>query len=378
MNETKLDIDELRKNTNLQGIKLCDKPLTFFYDETENVCKFYLTETGVNDPTALSKDFVLAGVMYENRPDGIDSLFSKFNLQANELKYKKMSRNKTFEQIICSKRITLILNWLLEKDIYIHFSSLGNLYYALADIIDSIIPNELMSIIFELKSFLHQYCKIHFNEFYPILYKYHFPNIKSEEINNFSKEFIAFLEDYELPKNCNSIYIEIIKQLLKEAARKGNLIFLQDNEDDILVDLYFNLYQNRCINYKYSFHHFDIENEVIQNMEEFQLYENGQRFINYDFLESIDDKFIQLSDVISGLLCDLFQYLDNISFDKIQQLDYSRNKRLIDNISKIQKLIIRSDNFHPMLIHIISDMYIRNDRLNKLALFNNVYNLNNQ
>lgn len=194
MNETKLDIDELRKNTNLQGIKLCDKPLTFFYDETENVCKFYLTETGVNDPTALSKDFVLAGVMYENRPDGIDSLFSKFNLQANELKYKKMSRNKLFEQVICSKRITLILNWLLEKDIYIHFSSLGNLYYALADIIDSIIPNELMSIIFELKSSLHQYCKIHFNEFYPILYKYHFPNIKSEEINNFSKEFITFLE----------------------------------------------------------------------------------------------------------------------------------------------------------------------------------------
>ena len=378
MNKTKLDIDELRKNTNLQGIKLCDKHLTFFYDETENVCKFYLTETGVNDPTALSKDFVLAGVMYENRPDGIDSLFSKLNLQTNELKYKNMSRNRTFEQIICSKRITLILNWLFEKDIYIHFSSLGNLYYALADIIDSIIPDELMSINFELKSSLHQFCKSYFNEFYPILYKYHFPNIKSEEINKFLKDVITFLEDYELPKTCNSIYIEIIKQLLKEAARKGNLIFLQDNEDDILVDQYFNLYQNQCINYKYSFHHFDNENEVIQNMETFQLYENGQRFINYDFLESIDDKFIQLSDVISGLFCDLFQYLDNISFDKIKQLDYLKNKRLIDNLSKIQRLIIRSDNFHPMLIHMISDMYIRNDRLNKLALFNNVYNLNKQ
>lgn len=378
MNETKLDIDELRKNTNLQGIKLCDKPLTFFYDETENVCKFYLTETGVNDPTALLKDFILGGVMYENCPEGIETLFCKFNLQTDELKYKNISRNKTFNQIICSKRITLILDWLLEKDIYIHFSSLGNLYYGLSDIIDSIIPKDLMYMIFELKSALHQFCKVHFNDVYPILYRYHFPNIKSEEINDFTNKLITALENYELPNTCNKISIEIIKQLLKEAARKGELTFLQDNEDNVLVDQYFNFYQNQCYKYKYSFHHFDIESEVIRNMDQFQLYENGKQFINYDFLKSADNKFIQISDVFSGLLCDVFQYLDNISLDKIQQLEYSKNKRFIDNISKIHRLIIKSDKFHPMLINMISDMYIRNDRLNKLALFNNVYNLNNQ
>lgn len=354
MNVIKLDIEQLRKNSNLQGIKLCDKSLTFFYDETENVCKFYLTETGVNDSTALSKDFVLGGVMYENYPEGIDSLFNKFNLQADELKYKNISRKKTFEQIICY------------------------LYYALSDIIDSIIPSELMYMIFELKSSLHQFCKVHFNDIYPILYRYHFPNIKSEEINDFTNELITALENYELPNTCNNISIEIIKQLLKEAARNGELTFLQDNEDNVLVDQYFYFYQSQCYLFKYSFHHFDIENEVIKNMNQIQLYENDKQFINYDFLKSTDNKFIQLSDVFAGLLCDLFQYLDNISFDRIQQLEYSKNKRLIDNISKIHRLINKSNNFHPMLIHMISDMYVRNDRLSKLELFNSIYNFNNQ
>lgn len=370
------DIEDLRKNSNWQGYQLCDKPLTFFYDETENLCKFYLTDTGVNDPSALSKDFVLGGIMYEEYPEGIDELFNKFNLQTNELKYIKISRNKSFEQILISKRITLILDWLLEKNIYIHFSSLGNLYYALADIIDSIVPNNLMDVNFinDLKSELHQFCKKHFEKCFPILNKYNYPNIQTDQIKSFVNDFILFLEENELPENCNIIAINIIKQLLKEAAKRNSLIFIQDNENKILIDDYFNLYQERCYLYKYSFHHFDNENEVEKKMQRFQLYENGFKFVNYDFLKSTDNKFIQLSDVWVGLLCDLFLYLDRISYQEIHEL---KNKRLLSNMAKLYRLIMKSNSFHPMLIKMISDKIIRNERLDKLELFYNLFYIMN-
>lgn len=379
MNEIKLDIDELRKKSNWQGIKLCDKPLTFFYDETENLCKFYLTDIGVNDPSALSKDFVLGGIMYEKCPEGVDELFNKFNLQTNELKYINISRNKCFEQILISKRITLILDWLLEKNIYIHISSLGNLYYALSDIIDSIVPNNLIDVNFlnDLKSVLHQFCKKHFEKCLVILSKYNYPNIQTDQIKSFSDDFIMFLEENKLPENYPPIAIDIIKQLLKEASKKGSLTFIQDNEDKVLIDDYFNLYQERCYQYKYSFHHFDNENEVEKKMQQFQLYENGSKFENYDFLKSTDNKYIQLSDVWVGLVCDLFLYLDGISYQEIHELKSKQHTRLLSNMEKIYHLIMKSNNFHPMLIKMISDKSIRNERLEKLRLFSYISNIVN-
>ena len=60
------DIDFLRQTeSELQGIPLCNDRMTFYYDETGNCGKFKVTETGFNDPMALTRDFVLGGIAFD-------------------------------------------------------------------------------------------------------------------------------------------------------------------------------------------------------------------------------------------------------------------------------------------------------------------------
>ena len=46
----------------LNGIKPFNEEMTFYYDESGNCRKFYLTDNGFNDPEAIKGDFVLAGI----------------------------------------------------------------------------------------------------------------------------------------------------------------------------------------------------------------------------------------------------------------------------------------------------------------------------
>lgn len=363
------DIDELRKNSNFQNIDLCDKELTFFYDEAMNAGKFWLTQEGINNKKALTHDFVLAGIMYEKEPEGIEDLFKKLNLQAGELKYANYTKNKSIEKIISSKRVTLILDWILNNNVYIHYTILNFLYYGLVDIIDSIIPENLINMIFDLKTTLYEYCKLNLDELFIILYKYSFPNIKQNEVGCFCHELVSFLSNKRM-QNSKIIYLEIIKKLLLDAADTNNLNFIQNNEDNILVDKFFHIYQKPCYLFMNSFHHFDNEEEVKKKWEQFPLEKNGRLFINYDFLDSTESKYIQISDTVAGLLSDFFYFLDTKS---IAELKNMKDKILLSNIDKINKCIKKSDKYHQMLLCNINDLNISNERYYKLDVISDLY-----
>ena len=356
------DIDELREYSNFQNIELCDRKLTFYYDEAMNAGKFWLTQEGINNKKALTHDFVLAGIMYEKEPEGIEDLFKKLNLQASELKYANYTKNKSIEKIISSKRVTLILDWILNNNVYIHYTILNFLYYGLVDIIDSIIPENLINKVFDLKATLYEYCKLNLDELFKILYKYSYPNIKQNEVFSFCHEFVSFLSNKQI-QNSKKEHLEIIKKSLLDAAVTNNLIFIQNNEDNILVDNFFNLYQKPCYLFMNSFHHFDNEEEVKKKWELLPLEKNGKLFINYDFLDSAKSKYIQISDTLAGLLSDFFYFIDTKSIAELRNI---KDKRLLSNINKINKCIKKSNMYHKMLLCNINDLNIIKERYSKL------------
>ena len=60
-----LDVDMIRQmDAEFHGFPFCDKKMTFYYDETGNCGKFSLRKDGINDPTALTNDFILGGIAF--------------------------------------------------------------------------------------------------------------------------------------------------------------------------------------------------------------------------------------------------------------------------------------------------------------------------
>lgn len=141
---TKINVEDQKEAVfDLNGIAPFDEKMTFYYDESGNCRKFSLTETGFNNSDALKGDFVLAGVAYEEESFDIDvpALYAALDYKEGqkEIKFKHLYHNSNnFLSFIESNRATGFLNWLANSGLYIHYSTLNNLFYSLVDIVDSL------------------------------------------------------------------------------------------------------------------------------------------------------------------------------------------------------------------------------------------------
>ena len=368
-----MDINLIREFSNPQGIPYCDEKMTFFYDETGNCGKFSLNEDGVNDPTALNNDFILGGVAFvgETCPADPNKLISDLRLQSNELKFKNLYKSGDFIAFMKSRRVSIFIDWLYNSGLYIHYATINNLYYALVDMVDSLWESQpqfafSFEWVIQLKSALYNFCKEYLAETLDLLYKYHYPNIDKDNTEDFSRDFCNLIQTYNDEASEQGFLVEGFRQMLKYAGRHGELVFLHDNESNILVEEYYTLYQGRCYTYKYSFHHFDFEKVILAKMQASPMTDSGQPFINYDFIDSKQNKMIQVSDAFVGLMAKLFQFLDGMSFEAIDRLIVEENVAALTNLAKINALIDRTDKYHQMMIQNANDIYLTQQRMLKL------------
>lgn len=374
-----IDVDLIRKaDLEMHGIPLCNEKMTFYYDETNNCGKFYLTEEGINDESALLCDFILGGVMYDGveNPADTDKLFRDLKLQLSikELKFKHINRGrKPFLEFIGNDRVTAYIEWLYNSGLYIHYATINNLYYGLVDLVDSIWetrPEFAFSFewVMYLKSELYHFCMDHLEVVLPLMYRYHFPNIDKEKKREFCLDFCDVIQTYNGDTTQAGFGMETIRQMLKDVGRHGEMSLLHNNESDVLVSEYFALYMSRCYTYINAYHYFDREKVIEAELDEVKLVNEGVQFKNYEFIESIDNPLIQVSDVFVGLLSKVFRYLDDVSEDDIINIDRTKNAQAIINLQILKELIIRSDRKHTMLIQNVNDTQLTRDRMIKLEL----------
>src|SRR5690554_5561132 len=124
------------------GVTNIDKKYIMYYDETNNPRTFRLTDDGFN--VNEHEFFILGGIGFESNKlvssKDIDGLFSKLQLQenANEVKFKHIRQNaKDFISLLSKPRVTVLIEWLYEKQYFIHYSYVDNFYYTIVDIVDS-------------------------------------------------------------------------------------------------------------------------------------------------------------------------------------------------------------------------------------------------
>lgn len=333
---------------------LCDisrinntKKYTFYYDESNNCRKFWVNARNKCFNTDYMADFVLAGLVKKDE-DIIDVTLEKFRkelkLQRNvkEIKFNKLYSKGDFLECIKEKRLFETLSWIDKSPFYIHCLHINNLYYTLVEIFDSIVdPKELNEYgyeYFKMKSVFYTMFKKKEDKLQVLMFKYKYPNVQRENIGSFCNELRGLIESRRELKTEE----KFLDGMILRAAKSDELIFLHDNRDYILQENYAEFYLKSIQTYPNSIHIFD-EEMVVQDIVKKQLILMNNVSDNFKFVKSEEEIFVQLSDVISGILGKMFKYINSVSLNQLI-MDIDRLTSLqVDNILLIYKLCIESE-----------------------------------
>lgn len=372
---TKINVEDQKKAVfDLNGITPFDEKMTFYYDESGNCRKFSLIETGFNNTDALKGDFVLAGIAHEGESFNIDvpTLYAALDYKEGqkELKFKHLYHNSNdFLSFIGSKRATNFLKWLANSGLYIHYSALNNLFYSLVDIVDSLWETHPQCTMYfwEIKSVLYDFVIGHQNEVVSIFIKYTYPDVK--DVYSFCDELCELIQTYNNEDDFYpGFFLELFRQMLKTAGKLEKMAFIQDNEPGVLITEYYLFYLERCEIFSKSHHIFDEEPEVQKKLSDIQLFEDGIFLNNWQFVKSHENIYIQVSDMIAGLLRRLFMFLDDNSIEHMHLISSSLNDVQIENFTILWTLISRSDAKSPLFIKNANSPQNVQDRMLKLQI----------
>lgn len=353
---TVIDVDRFLNDVEeLNDLKGLDVPMTFFYDESGNVRVFRLASGSVNSEDALKGDFLLAGVAFEGEKSttNLSELWRKLNIQKSvkEVKFKHLySNSRSFLEFMDKERTSVFLSFLLESDLYLHFASMNNLYYSIVDIIDSLWEEFPQCFIYcdEIKSEFFNFCQMNQTEIISLMIKYNYPDVKGQ------KEFCITLAEmigvYNDSSEPEGFPLEMLRQMLKFAAQTDGLPFLQDNIPNVLIDDYYEIYINRCCTFPESKHYFDEEPQVQKEFEMISLIKSGEEICNYEFINSKNSCYIQLSDIVAGFLRKLFVFLDDALLENIIIFPNELTDVQKNNFRMIRDLFRKSEEKNELLI----------------------------
>lgn len=371
----RINVEDQKKGIlDLNGIPPFEEEMTFYYDESGNCRKFSLTDTGFNNIDALKGDFVLAGVTHEGRSFDIDvpSLYAALDYKEGqkELKFKHLYHNsRAFQSFIGSKRATGFLEWLSKSGLYIHYSALNNLYYSLVDIVDSLWETHPQCIMYmwDIKDALYDFVIEHQDEVIDIFIRHTYPDVK--DVSAFCNKICSLIWEYNDDSEYDpGFFLELLRQMLKTAGKLDKLIFVQDNEPFMLIQEYYIFYTERCEIFSKSHHIFDEELTVQKQIADLELYENGIQLNNWQFVKSHENIYVQVSDLIAGLLRKLFMFLDENSLTDIVSVAIKLNNAQVKNFTLLWKLISKSDEKSPLFIKNVNSQKNVQERMLKLQL----------
>ncbi|OOM80473.1 DUF3800 domain-containing protein [Clostridium sp. BL-8] len=335
----------------------------FYYDESNNCRKFWLKQNNGDAQfnVDVNEDFILAGVAFEGDSLAIttEDLRKKLRLQANvkEIKFKNHFSDYNFLSCMTKKRVKVLLEWIIENKLYVHYFHVNNLYYALVEIIDSITtPNEIEEYgfdYFSVKNTFYKMFKKKKMELERIMYKYCFPNIKNSDIGYFCKELLQLIGN----KFKLNIEEKFIYGMLERAKNGKELIFIQNNEDYVMQKNYLEFYIDPITTFINSEHIFDEELEIEKLLEKYTFVKNGKKVLNYKFVNSEKEVLIQISDVIAGIFGKLLSYINSCDMNMLRNDVDKLNTFQIENILLLNRLRNEADYKNKGFIHSITSQY---------------------
>lgn len=353
-----IDFSEIREMTiAFSGLSHMDNEYTFFYDETNNSRLFRITETDFN--VSKDEDFVLGGFVYDgNKAFDMEKLLQSLRLQPTmkDVKRKHIAPGNSFLECVNSQKLQTLLEWIIENKIYIHFMAMNNLYYGVVNIVDSLIAyTELSGLPWEyithMKNALYKYINADIVYIHEVFLHYGYPNIADENVHEFCEVLIGWIEEIEAENEADDFALESVRQLLKSARKKKKLCFLTDNENLMLMDGYESFYIEPIYMFPNSEHIFDEETEIMKKICSTPIILGENELHNYSFVRFTENRIVQLSDVIIGIIGKLMLYANVSTLPEIKKEMASLSPQQEKNVSLLNNLINASSDHFLAFIH---------------------------
>lgn len=123
------------------------------------------------------------------------------------------------------------------------------------------------------------------------------------------------------------------------------------------MDGYESLYVEPIYMFPHSQHIFNEEVEIVNKIKDIPICIDNQILCNYAFVKSESSRWIQLSDVIIGLLGKMFLYANSKSNSEIINETIRLNDMQRENISLLKSLIEKSERKCLAFIHFTANFY---------------------
>lgn len=332
-----------------------DAAFRFYYDETNNIKKFYLKENGFN--TTFTANFILGGIVHAGEIPDVKPLIDSFKLQksATEVKFKQVASGE-FLDCLKSEKLGLFLQYMVDSNLYVHYSSLNILYWSLVDIVDSAIAASPVALALgpgfaeHLKNDLYKLCRLEFGHVIDLLYHFEYPNIKKDKIIPFIESLVSLFDGYIHTMEFH-FGLESLRQILKEAKKKNDLPFITEDEDYILLKDLSQFYVRPIYTFKHSVHVFDQEDDIMKVLAGYAIKDGQEEIKNYSFTDSKENELVQLSDVFVGLMGKYTQYINTTAADKIMDDLDQLNDKQDENMNLLIDLLLKSENKHAGFFH---------------------------
>lgn len=331
------------ENVSKLGITNFDASYILYYDETNNPRKFCLTQEGFN--VNEREFFILGGIGFENVEAienlEIDQLLCGFKVQknTNEIKFKHIKgKSKNLTELILQKRVQILIDWIIEKKAFIHYSYIDNFYYSIVDIVDTIEESFFGGPEFqrEIKDSLYSLIKKNQAWFINLLITHDYPNIKNH--NLFIIEVVGFIWRENIHED---FYLEYLRQSLK-SYREKNLILLENNEDGIAIDNYYSFYINSIVNFSESTHIFDSEKVIEKKIGQDSIVIQGRELQNYRFVDSKSEILVQISDLVVGIIRYWMMLLEEKNLEELWYIFNNLSTEETKYFSKLQQIMLDS------------------------------------
>lgn len=251
-----------------------------------------------------------------------------------------------------------MFEWINKKNLLIHYTHVNNYYYALVEIIDSIMsPTEIEDMGFDYFSIKNTFYDMLYGKedlVQGIMFKYEFPNIKREKIVEFISELMAlFPLRYK-----QTIEQKFITGMLEWAKQKDELAFLNDNTDYVMQENYLEIYFDHPRKYYNSFHTFDKETRIWLKEDKSVESYLGVQLNNMEYVDSKSDVLVQVSDVIAGIWAKLMIYINNKDNNSIRKDVENLTKIQIENINMLGELRRKSCSYNRGFLMSVTAMSV--------------------
>lgn len=326
---------------------------TFYFDESNNIRKGTIGLPNDNNPDLGNLCFVLGGIAVENKIDFNALLnFVGAKQTPRDAKFKFFSYGESsFEGSIAQPRLRKLLEFLLEKDIYIHFDVLHYMYFALVDILNSLIQEDdavQMSAFYYYKQLQSDMTEVLYKDYqalHNILVEFEFPNIPKGKSTSFINRILNLYCDNLVYFDSDSpdyFTKELLRQIIKAKKNRTNMYFLEGNKPfEISNSLYFDYLAraSEILDTK----HFDNEPTIAKELYAFD--KNYKEKLNMDFVDSSVCREVQISDVICGFVSRMYSFLGHNDKGALTNFinGLENNSESIRTLKAFIKLMDKSD-----------------------------------